>query len=169
VTTRRRARENKTAATTGRSTGLTQEVQDRIVARIRAGVWWITEAVMAEGYTREAHYHWMRQGAKGIEPYASYAAAIEKAKADLEASLLEKMGDLSKCGDAKVELSATQWRLQNLNPARYGRKLEITAPSAPTPPPGPSTRSISGTSSHVSCPASPSCSFERTSTSSPPR
>jgi hypothetical protein len=126
-TTRRRAR-----ADTGYSTGLTKDVQDRIVARIRSGVWWVTEAVAAEGYTREAHYHWMRQGARGIEPYASYAAAIEQAKAQLEADLLKKMGDLSECGDAKVELTATQWRLQNLNPARYGRKLEITAPSAPT-------------------------------------
>jgi hypothetical protein len=114
------------------STGLTPEVQARIVERIRSGVWWVTEAVAAEGYSREAHYYWLREGAKGVEPYAAYARAVGQAKAELEANLLARLHDLSNCGDKHVELKAIQWRLEKLNPKRYGPRVEITQSPTPT-------------------------------------
>jgi hypothetical protein len=105
-------------------TGLTQAMIQRIASRIRSGVWWVGEAVVAEGYRRSAHYEWLRKGAEGIEPYAAYKTEIERARADLEATMLERMGELSSCGDSAVELNALKWRLEKLNHKRYGNRVD---------------------------------------------
>jgi hypothetical protein len=69
-----------------RPTKLTIEVQDRVVALIRAGNT-VQVAAQAAGICRRTFHLWM---ARDDDPYRAFRAAVEQARADAEASLVAR-------------------------------------------------------------------------------
>jgi len=110
----------------GRQSKLTQEVQDRIVAALRAGNYQETAARYA-GISEDTFYEWLKRGKE--EPgsaYSEFSEAVEKAKADAEVrdvALIDKAAH-----DGSWQAAA--WKLERKFPNKWGRvnRTEISGP-----------------------------------------
>jgi hypothetical protein len=110
-----------------RPTKLTPEVQDRIVAALRAGNYQETAAVYG-GIDERTFYRWMEQGAldDADDIYRQFRQAVEKAKADAEVrdvALIDKAAH-----DGSWQAAA--WKLERKFPNKWGRvnRTEISGP-----------------------------------------
>jgi len=110
----------------GRQTKLTLEVQDRIVAALRAGNYQETAARYA-GISEDTFYEWLRRGKEEPESaYSEFSEAVEKAKADAEVrdvALIDKAAH-----DGSWQAAA--WKLERKFPNKWGRvnRTEISGP-----------------------------------------
>jgi hypothetical protein len=112
----------------GRPTKLNPEVQDKIVAALRAGNYQETAAMYA-GVEARTFYRWMKRGESDgteDEPYRQFRQAVEKAKADAE------VRDVALIDRAAADGSwqAAAWKLERKFPNRWGRvnRTEISGP-----------------------------------------
>lgn len=96
-------------------TKLTPELQERIVAFLRAGNYVETASACA-GIHKDTFYEWCKKGRKGEEPFATFVAAVDKAIAESEAR------DVALIGKAATEnWQAAAWRLERKMPHKWGR------------------------------------------------
>jgi hypothetical protein len=110
----------------GRQTKLTPELQDRILAALRAGNYQETAAVYG-GISRDTFYYWLERGRDEPESiYSDFSDAVEKAKADAEVrdvALIDKAAH-----DGSWQAAA--WKLERKFPNKWGRvnRTEISGP-----------------------------------------
>jgi transposase len=112
----------------GRPTKLTPEVQDKIVAALRAGNYQETAAMYA-GVEARTFYRWMERGESDgteDEPYRQFRQAVEKAKADAEVRDIALIDKAAHDGSWQ----AAAWKLERKFPNRWGRvtRTEISGP-----------------------------------------
>jgi hypothetical protein len=98
---------------------LTPELQEKILLHLRLGAYVETAAACA-GIHKDTFYEWMKKGARGIAPYASFADAVHKAVAESESR------DLATVLKASAKYwQAAAWRLERRFPEKYGRNDRI--------------------------------------------
>lgn len=105
----------------------TQELQDKIIARVRAGNY-IEVAARSCGIPKQTFYDWLLRGGRGEQPFKALADAVEDASAEAE------LRDATIIGQhATTHWQAAAWRLERHFPKRWGRKdhLEIAQEDAP--------------------------------------
>jgi hypothetical protein len=76
----------KSAKGRGRPPRLTQQISDRICAGISRGLF-IVQAARLAGVSPDAIEQWREKGEQGLEPYAGFVKAFEKAELEAEATL----------------------------------------------------------------------------------
>jgi transposase len=109
-------------------TKLTPEVQDRIVAALRAGNYQETAAAYA-GISAKTFYEWLNRG-ESEEPkeeaFRNFREAVEKAKADAEVRDIALIDKAAHDGSWQ----AAAWKLERKFPNRWGRvtRTEISGP-----------------------------------------
>jgi hypothetical protein len=98
------------------------ELATRIITYIKAGSYAETAAAAA-GVNRSTLHRWLKRGAEGEEPFATFADSVEGALAEAE---LRDVIRLDKAGDE--DWRAVAWKLERRNPKRWGRceHLELT-------------------------------------------
>lgn len=101
---------------------LTPDLQDRLVKMIQGGNY-AEVAARACGISKTTFYEWLQRGGRGEQPFASLAAAVEKAAGEAEVRDVLMVGRA-----AETQWQAAAWRLERKEPKRWGRKdgLEIT-------------------------------------------
>jgi len=107
---------------------LNPEVQERICQMVAQGVP-LETAARAGGVTYQTLHNWMKRGADGDAPYASFRTEVEQAKAISEANLIALMRQAAVEGSAG-EWRAAAWLLARRFPERWSekRQLEVTGP-----------------------------------------
>ena len=98
---------------------LNAELQERLLSYLRKGNYVETAAACA-GIHKDTFYEWMKRGAKGEEPYASFAEAVHAALAEGEAQDLERIGNA-----ASEQWQAAAWRLERRHPERWSRNDRV--------------------------------------------
>lgn len=110
--------------TGGRPTKLTPEVQAKIVTDLEAGLFADT-AAMCAGIDPSTYYTWLRHGEQGLEPYASFLAAVTIARAVGEKNLFltAAAGDPAGIsnGPAKCALNI----LEKTRGKRYAARINV--------------------------------------------
>ena len=99
---------------------LTPETHAKIVSLLRAGNY-IETAASAAGVTSRTVRNWLSRGAEGEEPYATFAADVDKAIGESEAFDVIKLAEAAKQGDTK----AIQWRLERRHRDRWGSQVKV--------------------------------------------
>lgn len=94
---------------------LTPELQERIVAFLRAGNYVETASACA-GIHKDTFYEWCKKGRKGEEPFAAFVEAVDRAIAESEARDVALIGKA-----ATVNWQAAAWRLERKMPHKWGR------------------------------------------------
>jgi len=107
---------------------LNADVQERICQMVAQGVP-LETAARAGGVTYQTLHNWMKRGADGEAPYASFRTEVEQAKALSEANLIALMRQAAVEGSAG-EWRAAAWLLARRFPERWSekRQLEVTGP-----------------------------------------
>jgi hypothetical protein len=110
----------------GRPTKLTPEVQDKIVAAIRAGNYQETAASYA-GISEKTFYEWMNRGLSddpSESHFGEFREAVEKAKAAAEVRDVILIDKAAQDGSWQ----AAAWKLERKFPNKWGRvqRTEIT-------------------------------------------
>jgi hypothetical protein len=100
-------------------TKLSPELQEKILLHLRLGAYVETAAACA-GIHKDTFYEWMKKGARGMAPYAAFAAAVNKAVAESES---RDLATILKA--AQSEWQAAAWRLERRFPETYGRNDRI--------------------------------------------
>jgi hypothetical protein len=100
-------------------TKLTPELQEKLLLHLRVGAYVETAAACA-GIHKDTFYEWMKKGARGVAPYASFAAAVNKAVAESES---RDLATILKA--AQSQWQAAAWRLERRFPEKYGRNDRI--------------------------------------------
>lgn len=90
---------------------LTQAVEDEIATHVEAGSY-IETACEAAGIAQQTYYDWLRWGAEGREPYASFRARMLQARATAEA---RDVAFIAASGDWR----ARSWRLEKMHGRKY--------------------------------------------------
>ena len=99
-----------------RETKLTPDVHRKIVTYLRAGAY-LTHAVKAAGCSYDAVKSWIKRGnSSPDEPYASFAADVEQARAEVA---VRAIGAISKA-EAGGDWKAAAWKLERMFPKLYG-------------------------------------------------
>ncbi len=110
---------------TGRPSKLTPELQERLVALIRAGNY-VETAVLLVGLSKQTFYEWLRKGREQKRgKYAAFADAIERAAAEADERDLRRIDEAADKG----VWQAAAWRLERRRPDQFGR---VTATASPT-------------------------------------
>jgi len=135
----------------GRPSGLTREIADALVEEVRK-VGHLEPAADVVGVPAPTAREWFRRGngelpgRAAIEPFASFAARIKKARAEALRERLERIADAGKGGavverivrprkDGSEEVveryappqwTADAWTAERLDPERFGRKSQHT-------------------------------------------
>ena len=104
----------------GRPTKLTPALQERLVEVIRRGHY-ISTACQAAGISQEALSQWRDRAAKGEELYMAFVDAAEKARAEAEITLFDRVISASELPGAQGWLPAIT-ALERSRPERYGRQ-----------------------------------------------
>jgi hypothetical protein len=98
---------------------LTPELQEKILLHLRVGAYVETAAACA-GIHKDTFYEWMKKGARGVAPYATFADAVHKAIAESESR------DLATVLKASAKYwQAAAWRLERRFPEKYGRNDRV--------------------------------------------
>ena len=104
---------------------LTPETHQKIVGLLRAGNY-LETAAAASGITTKSLRRWLRRGADGEEPFATFAADVEQAIAEGEALDVVKMSQLARGSKEHApDMRALAWRLERRHRERWGAKLTI--------------------------------------------
>lgn len=106
----------------GMPLALTQDIGEKILNAINIGVPAET-AVKATGLHRDTYYGWMQRGRKGEEPYASFLAAVERAKGQAEMRMAMDMSEIANGTKeaTQTRFNALGWFLERTNPAQWAR------------------------------------------------
>lgn len=115
------AKSSKTNAR-ARGTMLTKRVQNQITHRIRQGAS-IPTACKAVGMWSAAK-NWLLKGQEGLQPYADFVAACERAKADWAAKAVERV---TKSKDWRAAAWLLERRVKEFEPPRF--RQELSGPS----------------------------------------
>lgn len=100
-------------------TKLTPELQEKILLHLRVGAYVETAAACA-GIHKDTFYEWLKKGARGQQPYAAFADAVNKAVAESESR------DLATILKASTKYwVAAAWRLERRFPEKYGRNDRV--------------------------------------------
>lgn len=104
---------------------LAPEIQTRIATYILAGSY-IETAAKAAGIHKDTLYDWLKRGATGEEPFASFSDAVERALGEAE---IRDLAVVSKAAQAGV-WQAAAWKLERRNPKAWGRRIaaEVSGP-----------------------------------------
>lgn len=102
----------------GRPTDCTPEVTASVCRHIRRGVTY-EDAARCSGISGTSFREWMARGRDGDEPYATFAAAVEKAKAAGKSARLARIEKAGKTG----AWQADAWWLERVYPAEFGRRV----------------------------------------------
>jgi len=106
-------------------TKLTPETHAKIVGLLRHGNY-LETAAAAAGISSRSIRNWIKKGAKGEEPYATFAADVEQAIAEGEALDVVKMAQLARgTKEHAPDMRALSWRLERRHRERWGAKLTI--------------------------------------------
>jgi len=121
---------------TGRPTVLTDDVQDRIIAAVRAGSY-LDDAAAYAGIARQTLWRWLSDGRTAQDKHDNnekltdreqllleFCNAVEKARAD---AVIRNVGIIQQAAqDGSWQASA--WYLERTNPRKWGRHetVEIT-------------------------------------------
>lgn len=101
----------------GRPSKLTPELQERLVALIRAGNY-VETAVLLVGLSKQTFYEWLRKGREQKRgKYAAFADAIERAAAEADERDLRRIDEAADKGIWQ----AAAWRLERRRPDQFGR------------------------------------------------
>lgn len=98
---------------------LTDERREKILQLIRAGNYRET-ACAAVGIDSRTMRIWLKRGAKGEKPYASFCAAMEEAEASAEARHV-----LTLTSASKEDWRAAAWILSRKYSDRWGERVKI--------------------------------------------
>lgn len=114
----------------GRPTKYSPHLHRRIVLALRQGAY-VETAAAAAGINKTTLYDWLKRGARGEEPFATFSADIEAAQADAELRDVKLVGEA-----AKTDWRAAAWRLERKFPKRYGlqSRHEVSTPEGELPP-----------------------------------
>lgn len=82
----------------GRPTDLTAQVQSLICEHITNGAR-SDDAAQAAGISRTTFYSWLSRGRAGEEPYADFADAVERARAEFKNGLIGRVMQYADSGD----------------------------------------------------------------------
>ena len=94
---------------------LDPEIQTRIINFIRAGSY-VETAAAAAGVDKATLYRWLKRGAEGQEPFATFSNQVESALAEAE------LRDLARIDRAAEHAwQAAAWKLERRNPDAWGR------------------------------------------------
>jgi hypothetical protein len=104
----------------GRASKLTADVAEKIITVVRAGNLRETAAA-AGGITTNTMRNWLRRGASGEEPYASFSEALDIAEAEVETTTVGVIEKAAKAGDWK----AAAYLLENRGPRRWSRTTRL--------------------------------------------
>lgn len=104
----------------GRPTKLDPAIHTKIVALIRAGNYLETAAATV-GIDPRTLRHWLRKGARGIEPYRQFAAEVDEAMGEAETAALAMLR-----AHGRKDWRALAWWLERTRPARFGQTLAVT-------------------------------------------
>lgn len=99
---------------------LTPEMQLKIVNNLKLGAYKQTAAAAA-GIAQSTLDSWLRRGARGEEPFRSFALAVEKAQGMAKMSLLARIQE-----HGSEHWQALAWILERTAPKEFGRKLELS-------------------------------------------
>lgn len=102
-----------------RPTDLSREVHARIVDLLRAGNYRETAAKSA-GVSASTLRQWMQRGARGEEPFASFADDVSKAEGASEARSVALVAQAE-----KTNWHAAAWRLERRHPERFAPQVAI--------------------------------------------
>lgn len=122
----RAVRKRGVARSGGRPLELTPQLRDQLAKLISLGIP-VRVACQAEGIGKTAYYEWRSRGAAGEEPYASFFAAINAARAKSEASIT-----LNLISATKTDWRAAAWWLEKLRPNRYGKRQTVVLKKHPS-------------------------------------
>lgn len=114
------AKDGKPIDTRNGETLCTPEVQRKIINALKLGAY-KQMASAAAGIANSTLISWMRRGARGEEPFRSFAVAVEKAQAEAKIQLL---GRIQLHGNEHWQ--ALAWILERTAPKEFGRKVEIS-------------------------------------------
>jgi transposase len=110
----------------GRPTKLTPELQDRIVALLRAGNYIETAARFCD-VDKVTLYAWLKRGNRQANgPFREFLNAVERAQAEAEIRDLEVIRQ-------EPSWQARAWRLERKFPQRWGRHDRLDVGEAPRP------------------------------------
>ncbi len=103
----------------GGYSGLTPEVEERLVALLASGCT-IKDAAYAEGFDKTTVYTWLRRGRGGEQPYASF---LEKVNA---ASHRNKIARLTRITNAAMnDWKADAWFLSRRYPEEFADRTKL--------------------------------------------
>ena len=121
----------------GRPTKLTEEVQEKILGAVRAGIW-LDQAAALAGIAASSLYLWADKGQRALElaevenraltpseaVYADFSESLKKARAEAEARNITLVQQAASAGTWQ----AAAWFLERSFPNRWGRKdrMEVT-------------------------------------------
>lgn len=121
----------------GRPTKLTDEVQEKILGAVRAGIW-LDQAASLAGIAPSSLYLWADKGQRALElaeledkpvkgvdaVYADFSEALKKARAEAEARNITQIQNAA----ANGTWQAAAWFLERSFPQRWGRvdRMELT-------------------------------------------
>lgn len=114
-----RAFQRKLGRPVGAGIKLTPEVQALILAHLRAGNY-LETAAQAAGVDKTTLYDWLKKGAAGRAPYATFSHAVVDAQAQAEARDLQRMDD-----HGRLNWQAVAWRLERRHPDRWARRERL--------------------------------------------
>lgn len=104
-----------------RPTKLTEDVQDRILAALRAGNYMETAARYA-GIDESTLHRWIARGNDtDDEPYHQFCKAVEKARAEAEVRNVHLIQGAAQGGTWQ----AAAWFLERSFPGRWGRRDKV--------------------------------------------
>jgi hypothetical protein len=108
---------------------LRKPAHKRIVDTVRAGSH-PGVAAMRSGYTKSTLYGWLKRGAQGEEPYASFRADVFQAVAEAECGILEELLKLSENPESMEERKLREkvlvWMLERRFAVRWARTAPQT-------------------------------------------
>lgn len=104
-----------------RRTALTPAVSKALCEATREG-YTLTQAAAVVGVAPATVREWIRRGEgeddrEGTEPYATFATAIRRARAEVEVEMLESIQQAADAGQWR----AAAWYLERSHPERWGR------------------------------------------------
>jgi hypothetical protein len=95
---------------------LEPELASRIVTYIKAGSY-VETAAAAAGVNKSTLHRWLKRGAEGEQPFASFGDSVAAALAEAEIRDLVRIDRA-----AEAQWQAAAWKLERRNPRMWGRR-----------------------------------------------